>query len=167
MIAPNRVHLMIEAASSVVEAFGRGKKEAAQRLRGRAARRRCRRRCRKEQGVDVKHAGDQHQGEAGHDEVLIGSTPSTWRASSSSRILRAPRSAVIAVPATRRPRRRSRTVRTRESRPEQKKPPRRSRAPKSEREVGCLGAPGAEAKGDTGDQHQGTSKAEGRRGTGR
>ena len=36
----------------------------------------------------------------GTTRFLIGSTPSTWRASSSSRILRAPRSAVIAVPAT-------------------------------------------------------------------
>src|ERR1700710_839328 len=35
----------------------------------------------------------------GTTRFLIGSTPSTWRASSSSRILRAPRSAVIAVPA--------------------------------------------------------------------
>src|SRR4026207_744815 len=36
----------------------------------------------------------------GTTRFLIGSTPSTWRASSSSRIFRAPRSAVIAVPAT-------------------------------------------------------------------
>src|SRR5215207_721484 len=36
----------------------------------------------------------------GTTRFLIGSTPSTWSASSSSRILRAPRSAVIAVPPT-------------------------------------------------------------------
>ena len=36
----------------------------------------------------------------GTTRFLIGSTPSTWRASSSSRILRAPRSTVIAVPPT-------------------------------------------------------------------
>ena len=36
----------------------------------------------------------------GTTRFLIGSTPSTCSASSSSRILRAPRSAVIAVPAT-------------------------------------------------------------------
>src|ERR1044072_5647301 len=36
----------------------------------------------------------------GTTRFLTGSTPSTWSASSSSRILRAPRSAVIAVPAT-------------------------------------------------------------------
>src|SRR6201988_440245 len=36
----------------------------------------------------------------GTTRFLTGSTPSTCRASSSSRILRAPRSAVIAVPAT-------------------------------------------------------------------
>ena len=49
----------------------------------------------------LNSAGDEHQREeARHDEVLDGSTPSTCSASSSSRILRAPRSAVIAVPAT-------------------------------------------------------------------
>src|SRR3978361_172343 len=36
----------------------------------------------------------------GTTRFFTGSTPSTWSASSSSRILRAPRSAVIAVPAT-------------------------------------------------------------------
>src|SRR5262249_58823831 len=36
----------------------------------------------------------------GTTRFLMGSTPRTWRASSSSRILRAPRSAVMAVPAT-------------------------------------------------------------------
>jgi hypothetical protein len=36
----------------------------------------------------------------GTTRFLTGSTPRTWRASSSSRILRAPRSAVMAVPAT-------------------------------------------------------------------
>src|SRR4028118_2140945 len=35
----------------------------------------------------------------GTTRFLTGSTPSTWRASSSSRILRAPRSAGLAVPA--------------------------------------------------------------------
>ena len=36
----------------------------------------------------------------GTTRFLTGSTPNTWSASSSSRIFRAPRSAVIAVPAT-------------------------------------------------------------------
>ena len=84
----------------------------------------------------------------GTTRFLIGSTPSTCRASSSSRIFRAPRSAVIAVPAT------PPTTTAVTSGPIQrtavttKKPPSRSRAPNSERmPAACSpGAPRLRAK---------------------
>jgi len=87
----------------------------------------------------------------GTTRFLTGSTPSTCRASSSSRILRAPRSAVIAVPAT------PATTTAVTSGPIQriaittKKPPRRSSAPISERiPAACRpGAPRLSAKVET------------------
>ena len=78
----------------------------------------------------------------GTTRFLIGSTPSTCRASSSSRILRAPRSAVIAVPAT--PATMIALTNGANSRTEarMKKPPRRSRAPNRERKLAAC-SPGA------------------------
>src|SRR5204862_5031635 len=92
----------------------------------------------------------------GTTRFLIGSTPRTRRASSSSRILRAPRSAVIAVPAT------PATTTAVTSGPIQrtavntKKPPRRSRAPNSERAPAACspGAPRQSAKVETSSGNQ-------------
>src|SRR3954470_451764 len=71
----------------------------------------------------------------GTTRFLTGSTPSTWSASSSSRILRAPRSAVIAVPAT--PARMIAVTNGANSRIEAstKKPPRRSSEPNRTRKL--------------------------------
>src|SRR3954453_9442065 len=105
----------------------------------------------------------------GTTRFLIGSTPSTCRASSSSRILRAPRSAVIAVPAT--PATTTAVTKGANSRIEAstKKPPRRAGAregrdladrgerkkaaepvegTEQRKEVGRLQPRGAEAEGD-------------------
>src|SRR6185436_2335552 len=78
----------------------------------------------------------------GTTRFLIGSTPSTWSASSSSRILRAPRSAVIAVPPT--PARMIAVTNGANSRIEAstKKPPRRSIAPNRTRKLPAW-SPGA------------------------
>src|SRR5918994_86221 len=78
----------------------------------------------------------------GTTRFLIGSTPSTWRASSSSRIFRAPRSAVIAVPAT--PATTTAVTNGANSRIEArtKNPPRRSSAPNSDRKFAAW-SPGA------------------------
>src|SRR5215212_7860582 len=71
----------------------------------------------------------------GTTRFLIGSTPSTCSASSSSRILRAPRSAVIAVPPT--PARMIAVTNGANSRIDEstKKPPSRSTAPNSTRKL--------------------------------
>src|SRR6202042_1386937 len=78
----------------------------------------------------------------GTTRFLIGSTPSTWSASSSSRILRAPRSAVIAVPAT--PASTIASTNGANSRIDAstKNPPRRSSAPNSTRKFAAW-RPGA------------------------
>src|SRR5918994_5946217 len=78
----------------------------------------------------------------GTTRFLIGSTPSTWRASSSSRIFRAPRSAVIAVPAT--PATTTAVTNGANSRIEArtKNPPSRSSAPNSDRKLAAW-SPGA------------------------
>jgi hypothetical protein len=78
----------------------------------------------------------------GTTRFLIGSTPRTISASSSSRIFRAPRSAVIAVPAT--PATTTAVTNGANSRTEarMKKPPSRSRAPKRVRKLAAC-SPGA------------------------
>src|SRR5215210_6438183 len=78
----------------------------------------------------------------GTTRFLIGSTPSTWSASSSSRILRAPRSAVMAVPPT--PARMIAVTNGANSRIEAstKKPPSRSMAPNRTRKLPAW-SPGA------------------------
>jgi hypothetical protein len=92
----------------------------------------------------------------GTTRFLIGSTPSTWRASSSSRIFRAPKSAVIAVPAT--PATTTAVTKGANSRIEArtKKPPRRSRAPNSERKLAACspGAPKPKATVETSSGNQ-------------
>src|SRR6058998_2654749 len=93
----------------------------------------------------------------GTTRFLTGSTPSTCNASSSSRILRAPRSAVIAVPAT--PANTIASTNGANSRIEAstKNPPKRSSAPKSTRKFAACnpGAPYPNATVDTsnGNQH--------------
>ena len=90
----------------------------------------------------------------GTTRFLIGSTPSTCRASSSSRILRAPRSAVIAVPAT--PATTIAVTNGANSRTEarMKKPAEAVEGAEQGEEVGRLQARGAEPEGDRRDQHR-------------
>ena len=78
----------------------------------------------------------------GTTRFFTGSTPSTCKASSSSRILRAPRSAVIAVPAT--PATTTEVTSGANSRTEakMKKPPRRSSEPNRDRKLAACN-PGA------------------------
>ena len=78
----------------------------------------------------------------GTTRFLTGSTPSTWSASSSSRIFRAPRSAVIAVPAT--PARMIAVTNGANSRIDAntKNPPKRSNAPNRTRKFPAC-SPGA------------------------
>src|SRR3954453_6819648 len=98
----------------------------------------------------------------GTTRFLTGSTPSTCSASSSSRILRAPRSAVIAVPAT--PESTIAVTNGANSRIEAstKKPPRRSSAPNSTRKCAACrpGAPYPKAPVETtsGNQHSFSAK---------
>src|SRR3954471_20154397 len=93
----------------------------------------------------------------GTTRFLTGSTPSTWSASSSSRILRAPRSAVIAVPAT--PARITAVTKGANSRTlaSTKKPPSRSSEPNRIRKLPAWrpGAPYPNATVDisSGNQH--------------
>ena len=84
----------------------------------------------------------------GTTRFLTGSTPRTWSASSSSRILRAPRSAVIAVPAT--PETMIAVISGANSRIDAstKKPPRRSSAPKRTRKFAACRPGRAVARGD-------------------
>src|SRR6266436_596964 len=83
----------------------------------------------------------------GTTRFLIGSTPRTWSASSSSRILRAPRSAVIAVPATP-----ATTTAVTNGAIE---------GAEEGEEVGRLEAGRAEAEGDGGDQHRKPAQLQG------
>src|SRR3954465_8670364 len=98
----------------------------------------------------------------GTTRFLTGSTPSTCNASSSSRILRAPRSAVIAVPAT--PASTIASTNGANSRIDAstKKPPRRSSAPKRTRKFAACrpGAPYPNATVETsnGNQHSFNAK---------
>src|SRR3954452_15274767 len=98
----------------------------------------------------------------GTTRFLTGSTPSTWSASSSSRILRAPRSAVIAVPAT--PARMIAVTKGANSRIEAstKKPPRRSSDPNRTRKLPAWrpGAPypNAIVEISSGNQHSRSAK---------
>src|SRR3954454_2116095 len=93
----------------------------------------------------------------GTTRFLTGSTPNTCNASSSSRILRAPRSAVIAVPAT--PANTIASTNGANSRIDAntKKPPRRSNAPNNTRKLAACrpGAPYPNATVETnnGNQH--------------
>src|SRR6266567_5486723 len=93
----------------------------------------------------------------GTTRFLTGSTPSTWRASSSSRILRAPRSAVIAVPAT--PANTTAVTNGANSRIDAntKNPPKRSNAPNNTKKFAACnpGAPYPNATVETtnGNQH--------------
>src|SRR3954453_19093676 len=98
----------------------------------------------------------------GTTRFLTGSTPRTCNASSSSRILRAPKSAVIAVPAT--PARTIASTNGANSRilANTKNPPRRSSAPKSTRKLAACrpGAPYPNATVETrsGNQHSFSAK---------
>src|SRR4030081_2470591 len=93
----------------------------------------------------------------GTTRFLTGSTPNTCNASSSSRILRAPRSAVIAVPAT--PANTIASTNGANSRIDAntKNPPRRSNVPKNTKKFAACnpGAPYPNATVDTnnGNQH--------------
>src|SRR4051794_1884777 len=98
----------------------------------------------------------------GTTRFLTGSTPSTCNASSSSRILRAPRSAVIAVPAT--PASTIASTNGANSRmlASTKKPPRRSSAPNNTKKLAACrpGAPYPNATVETskGNQHNFNAK---------
>ena len=143
MMAPNRVHLTTEPPEVGHRGVGeQGRKEAGPRLvieqlgADPAA-------DPEDQRVDVEQAGDQHQGqEAGHDQVLDRVHPEHLQGVELLADLLAPRSAVIAVPAT--PATTTAVTKGANSRTEAKtkKPPRRSRAPKRERKFAAC-RPGA------------------------
>src|SRR4030095_3147149 len=97
----------------------------------------------------------------GTTRFLTGSTPSTWRASSSSLILRAPRSAVTAVPATPATTLRPPRGANRGNEGETKKPPEPGERAEQGEEVGRLQAGGAVAEGDRADQKREPAKAQG------
>src|SRR4028119_1468319 len=99
----------------------------------------------------------------GTTRFFTGSTPRTCRASSSSRILRAPRSAVIAVPAT--PARTIAVTNGANSRMDAstKKPPRRSSAPKRTRKFAARRPRAPRAAGARRRQRGAGAEGDGRR----